>query len=257
MRVHAVSDLHVDYDVNARWVDDVSLSDFTHDVLILAGDVSDSLDRLERCFTALARRFRQVLFMPGNHDLWVRGEPVGMDSLQKLAAVQAVARRCEVAMQPVQLGALSIVPLWSWYDFSFGEPGPELRMAWMDFRACRWPGGMDTRAVADHFLQRNEALISKPPPARQTIISFSHFLPRIDVMPDRIPESKRFLYPILGSARLDAQVRRLGATLHVYGHSHVNRRVTLDGVTYVNNAFAYPNETRIAAKALVCVHEAA
>lgn len=252
MRVHAVSDLHVDYDENARWVEALSRSDFTHDALILAGDLSDVPERLERCFDALKQRFAQVLFMPGNHDLWVRGAPPGVTSLDKLAEVQAMAQRCEVAMHTLHLGDVSIVPMWSWYDFSFGTPGRELKMAWMDFRACRWPEGWHTREVAAHFLQRNEAL--EAPPAGQTVITFSHFLPRIDLMPERIPQDKRFIYPVLGSARLDAQLRRLRPSVHVYGHSHVNRRVTVDGITYVNNAFAYPNETRIAAKALVCVH---
>jgi hypothetical protein len=36
----------------------------------------------------------------------------------------------------------------------------------------------------------------------------------------------------------------------------VNRRVTLDGIDYVNNALGYPQETRIAARELVCIHEA-
>ena len=42
-------------------------------------------------------------------------------------------------------------------------------------------------------------------------------------------------------------IRKLDAALHVYGHSHLNRRVTLGRTTYVNNAFGYPYETRIAA----------
>jgi len=41
----------------------------------------------------------------------------------------------------------------------------------------------------------------------------------------------------------------------VYGHSHFNRRVQIDGVTYVNNALGYPNESRIAARRLVSIHE--
>ena len=42
--------------------------------------------------------------------------------------------------------------------------------------------------------------------------------------------------------------------MHIYGHSHVNRCVTIEGVTYVNNAFAYPHELRIASKQLLCVY---
>jgi hypothetical protein len=32
-------------------------------------------------------------------------------------------------------------------------------------------------------------------------------------------------------------------------------QVKKDGILYLNNAFGYPDETRIAAKRLVCIHE--
>ena len=37
--------------------------------------------------------------------------------------------------------------------------------------------------------------------------------------------------------------------------SLTNRKVEIDGVTYINNAFGYPQETRIAKKELVCVYD--
>jgi hypothetical protein len=43
--------------------------------------------------------------------------------------------------------------------------------------------------------------------------------------------------------------------MHVYGHSHINRRVEIDGVSYINNAFGYPSETAITSKRLLCIHE--
>jgi len=73
-------------------------------------------------------------------------------------------------------------------------------------------------------------------------------------MPHYIPADKRMLYPVLGSSLLEAQLRVLDSKLHVYGHSHVNRQVRIDGVTYINNAFGYPNETRITAKQLLCIY---
>ncbi len=88
-----------------------------------------------------------------------------------------------------------------------------------------------------------------------TLISFSHFLPRIDVMPKRIPQKYRYLYPVLGSAALGEQVRQLAPQLHIYGHSHVTRRVTLDGIRYINNAYGYPSEANLSDKALRCVHD--
>ncbi len=253
MRIFAISDLHVDYEPNARWVEQVSLSDYQRDVLIVAGDVSDRLDRVQACLETLARRFRQVLFVPGNHDLWVRRDDPGLDSFGKFERVRALVHAAGASMEVFHHGKLSIVPLLGWYDGSFGEPSAELRLAWMDFRACRWPEGYESQHTAQAFMAMNRYRRRSPD---EVIVSYSHFLPRIDVMPSRIPLDKRYIYPVLGSSALGEQVRALGSAVHVYGHSHVNRRVELDGTLYVNNAFAYPHETHIARKALVCVHEA-
>ncbi|HEX8617963.1 MAG TPA: metallophosphoesterase [Thermoanaerobaculia bacterium] len=252
MRVFALSDIHIDYDANAKWVGNLSLSEYQDDVLILAGDVTDTLRLLDWCLREFARRFKQVLFVPGNHDLWVIRDDRGKNSLQKFEEVCAAVESSGASMQPFRARGVSILPLLSWYDYSFGEPTAELRAMWMDFRACRWPSALKERDIAPHFAALNETRVS--PPADK-IITYSHFLPRIDVMPAFISCAGKMLYPILGSDLLDRQVRSLNADIHVYGHSHVNRHVTIDGVTYINNAFGYPSETMIAAKRLKCIYE--
>jgi hypothetical protein len=174
------------------------------------------------------------------------------DSLQKFEEVCAVAESSGVSMKPFHAQGVSIVPLLGWYDYSFGEPSEELRSIWMDYRACRWPAGFTDKDAAAHFSALNEA------PAvveADTVVTYSHFVPRLDLMPRWIPAGYRVLYPILGCVALERQLRRLAPRIHVYGHSHVNRRVEIDGVTYVNNAFGYPSETRIASKCLVSIHE--
>ena len=115
MRVFALSDVHADYEANARWLAELSTEDYRDDVLVLAGDVSDSLDTLEATLRVLARRFDTVAYVPGNHDLWVRGD-AARTSMEKFAAVHAVAAGCGVATAPVHREKLSIVPLLGWYD---------------------------------------------------------------------------------------------------------------------------------------------
>jgi predicted phosphodiesterase len=252
MRVFALSDIHVDYPVNAQWVENLSVFDYQDDLLIVAGDVSDSLKRIEQCLKALTRRFSRVLFVPGNHELWVMRDPGVATSLIKFTNVCTVAEQAGASMQAFHRSSLWIVPLLGWYDFSFGLPGEYLRSAWMDFIACRWPAGWKAGEIATYFLGLNDCTRA---PAGGTTISFSHFLPRIDLMPAFIPAKHRTLYPVLGSARLDEQIRALGSTLHVYGHSHVNWRITIDGVTYVNNAFAYPHENHLSSRSLLCLLE--
>jgi predicted phosphodiesterase len=251
MRVYALSDIHVDYDVNARWVEALSRADHQDDVLILAGDVSDSILRLGHCVESFARRFRKVFFVPGNHDVWVLRDRGVADSLRKFEIVQSTVASAGASTVAEVYAGVSFVPLLSWYDLSFGSPSTELMDSWMDFRACRWPPGWGPHEVTNHFLAMNDVRTAL---RGDVTISFSHFLPRIDVMPGFIGPHNRRIYPVLGSQRLGDQVLALGPDIHVYGHSHVNRSVVLDGIHYVNNAFAYPHEDYIAAKALRCIH---
>jgi predicted phosphodiesterase len=250
MRVFALSDVHVDYAENARWIESISCMEYRDDVLILAGDITDKLHLLAWCLDEMVRRFRKVLFVPGNHELWVGRDAGGKTSLQKFHEVCAVVESSGASMQPFHAENLSIVPLLGWYDYSFGEPNEELKSIWMDYYACRWPNGFREPEIAAYFgalnLQRLEG--------SGKVITFSHFLPRIDLMPDAVPPSKRLLYPVLGSTRLERQLRALAPRIHVYGHSHLNRAVWRDEVLYINNAFGYPGEGSIASKRLLCIH---
>jgi predicted phosphodiesterase len=252
MRVYAVSDIHIDYDVNAKWVAGLSTADYQDDVLILAGDVTDTRRLLDWCLSTLAKRFKQVLFVPGNHDLWVIRDDRAKNSLQKFDDVCAVVESSGASMQAFRGPGVSIIPLLAWYDYSFGEPSEELRSIWMDYRACRWPSGYTDKDVAEHFAALNDKHIR---PVGGKVITYSHFLPRIDLMPGFMPCASKLLYPILGSTQLERQLRRLNPHIHVYGHSHVNRHVKIDGVSYINNAFGYPSEAWITSKRLMCIHE--
>jgi len=66
----------------------------------------------------------------------------------------------------------------------------------MDFEACRWPENLGLCEITSYFVALNESSLHI---RNQTVISFSHFLPRIDIMPNFIPQEKRILYPALGT----------------------------------------------------------
>jgi predicted phosphodiesterase len=251
MRVFALSDIHVDYDQNAEWIAKLSLVEYQDDVLILAGDVSDVQRLLYWCLNTLSKRFKKVLFVPGNHDLWVMRDAHDKNSLQKFDDVCALVQSSGASMQAFRERGMSIIPLLAWYDYSFGEPSEALRSMWLDYHACRWPNRFKEQDIAAHFAAFNDKLVS---PADDKVITYSHFLPRIDLMPPFIPSAHKYLYPILGSAQLDCQLRKLNPMIHVYGHSHVNRHVKIDAVSYINNAFGYPRECWTS-KRLMCIHE--
>jgi predicted phosphodiesterase len=252
MRVFAVSDLHIDYEANGRWARSLSSADYLDDVLIIAGDITDKRNLLEWCLTTLSKRFKRVLFVPGNHELWVIREGGGKDSLQKFYEVFETVESSGASMHAFCDGEVSIIPLLGWYDYSFGEPSEELRSRWMDYRTCRWPTGLTEKDIVAYFATFNNRQVRS---TAETVITYSHFLPRIDLMPSFAPRAARVLYPILGSAQLELQLRTFTPKIHVYGHSHLNCQTTIDGVSYINNAFGYPSETTITSKRLKCIHE--
>lgn len=258
MRVFALSDVHIDYEENRHWL--VQLSDFDYqlDLLILAGDLTDRLDILQQSFAVLSKKFKAVHFVPGNHDLWCRKDQV-TDSIHKFNIVMDMAEGSGLHTHYAHYddgagGGVTIVPFLSWYDYSFGLPDEQLKMMWMDLRHCVWPDDMNLDQVTEFFHQRNYyQRVAITPPHGHTVISFSHFLPRIDLMPPFIPQRFRYIYPVLGSVKLEQQIRILAPDIHVYGHSHLNRVITIDGIKYINNAYGYPSESHITAKQLSCV----
>jgi hypothetical protein len=101
-----------------------------------------------------------------------------------------------------------------------------------------------------YFLDLNESRVRAEYAVSR--ISFSHFLPRQDLMfpvagepaqagPD--PPRQPFNFSrVAGSTLIEQQIRRLGSRVHVYGHQHRNRCRCYEGVWYVSNCLGYPEE---------------
>ncbi|CAI1041967.1 metallophosphoesterase family protein [Serratia ficaria] len=250
MKVFAISDLHIDFDGNAKWLFNAFDADYTEDVLIVAGDVSDDLSRLEQCFTFLACRFKKVLFVPGNHELWVIRDDMPT-SVKKFEQICLLTERCGVSMDVYHHGSVSIVPLLSWYDFSFASPTEKLLENWMDFYACKWPDNWDFQHVTNFFLDKNTSRLNTK---NDVVISFSHFLPSSKLLPNFVPETFKYIFPVLGSEKLAEQISILQPDIHVYGHSHIARSLRVDDIDYVNNALGYPKERGLGCNGLYCLY---
>lgn len=244
MRIFAISDLHTDIRENWAFIHRLSYEAFQQDTLIVAGDIADNLEIIGRTLGLLRTKFRQVCYVPGNHELWTRG-PSG-DAVKKLHQVQYLCHRLDIHTQPLKAGGCWIVPLFSWYDLDSITAAiaehPELE-GWADFYWCRWPQSVG-RSVADFFLQMNEPHIKA---YDLPVITFSHFVPRQDLLPD--PAFLRFkgLYKVAICHELDKQIRRLGASAHVFGHTHIACDRVIDGVRYVQNHLHYPRERQASA----------
>ena len=260
-QVWAISDVHIDYQENFNILTAFARRGHRLDALIIAGDVTDRLDRLQQLFETVVPCFHRVLFVPGNHELWIRRSDF-TDSLQKFEAILELCRYYGVQTEPVKIGQFRqvwLVPLYSWYDDKqypdhtlFHEKKAEDRtdQMWGDFFHTRWPDSLDV-PIAEHFARLNEPFLSWDYDA--PVISFSHFLPRQELIFNRHYAWEELVklfdpYPefnftrVAGSTRILRQIERLGSTVHIYGHQHRNRVRRLDEVTYVSHCMGYPKE---------------
>ena len=98
MKVYTVSDIHVDHKENLRKITAISTIDYQNDILIVAGDISSRLDRVKQVFSLFKERFREVLFVPGNHDLWVRDKSAD-NSIEKFNLTMETAAGMGVLTQ--------------------------------------------------------------------------------------------------------------------------------------------------------------
>ena len=238
MRILAISDLHTDFHENMSLLEQLSDVTYQRDILIAAGDISDRLNTLKSTLALLRAKFMKVFYVPGNHELWVRKE--GYSSVEKFFRVLALCESLDIQTGPEKVGTAWIVPLFSWYEPQFDDDNSghdDTLSGWTDFYLCKWPARMEQ--VCAFFLKMNEPrLRSYDGP----VISFSHFLPRRDLLPSTDRLKFKGLPKVAGCAALDEQIRRLKSDMHVFGHSHISCDRVIDGVRYVQNPLRYPRE---------------
>lgn len=263
-RLWAISDVHIDSEKNRQLLLNLCDETFQHDMLIIAGDVTDDLHKLLHFLKIMQQKFQTVAFVPGNHELWLRKKDF-QNSIEKFNAILNRCRSLGIATDPIRLGhnddAVWVVPLFSWYEgpedgnssLFLEKQGVEdaTKSMWRDYFLTRWPQSLQT-SVADYFLGINTKNVQTTFDA--PVVSFSHFLPRGELIfrqpdiaqPPKLntsdPHPEFNFSRVAGTWRLDAQIRSLNSKVHIYGHQHRNRTRLIDGVTYVSHCLGYPGE---------------
>ncbi|MBB4010333.1 metallophosphoesterase [Allorhizobium taibaishanense] len=89
MRIFVGSDFHADHRENMDWLRQISSEDYRQDILVVAGDVANGLALFETVMALFANRFSKVLYVPGNHDLWVdeKGQGTSFDKFSRIQEV--------------------------------------------------------------------------------------------------------------------------------------------------------------------------
>lgn len=94
--LRAISDLHIAYAENRSIVEGL-MPGSPDDWLIVAGDVGELMADIEWALALLRDRFAQVIWVPGNHELWtVKQETSPLRGVQRYEQLVAMCRRLGV-----------------------------------------------------------------------------------------------------------------------------------------------------------------
>ena len=254
MKLWAIADLHLACAPNRRALADLAAK--PRDWLILAGDVGETEDHLRFALDVLSPRFQQLLWVPGNHDLWTLpvGSARGQAKYRRLVDI-CRSRGVLTPDDPYPLWPASepggprfrIAPIFTLYDYSFSPEtmGPGEAVAWAAEHGIRctdedllhadpypsrqaWSG-----ARIQYTEQRLEAVSSDD----EQMVLISHFPLRGDFfLPKRIARFAIWC----GSRRTQDWHLRFNAAVVVYGHLHIKRTHWHDGVRFEEVSLGYP-----------------
>ncbi|WKD59093.1 metallophosphoesterase family protein [Corynebacterium caspium] len=246
-RLWAVADLHAAIKPNRERLAELRPPN-PRDWLIVAGDVAERTERVIDVLERLARRYEQVIWVPGNHELFSRSTDTcqGRDKYQEL--VDACRRIGVLSPEDsyAVFGGVTIVPLFTLYDYSFRIAGLSVEDAleqarnkgvvmtdevaiapFVDIRAWCW----DRLTYSIRRLSK----ISGP------TILINHW-PLVQEPTMSLRYSELALW--CGTRHTRSWPVRYEALKVIYGHLHMPRRLVIDGIEHIDTSLGYPREWR-------------
>jgi 3',5'-cyclic AMP phosphodiesterase CpdA len=265
MKLYALSDLHLGYEINRR-----ALSEITSqpgDWLILAGDVGETTAHLELAFNILKPRFARLVWVPGNHELWTLPNETARGRF-KYEQLVSLCRSHGVLTPEDPYPILTIgerqvrvAPLFLLYDYSFRPPGVPRE------RALEWAGEAGVSCADEVLLhpdpyagidewcharcQSTELRLKACRNDLPTVL-INHFPLREDLA--RLPRIPRFSL-WCGTRRTEDWHLRFNATVVVSGHLHIRSTSRRDGVRFEEVSLGYPHQWTGSTTLNRCVRE--
>ena len=254
MKLLALSDLHIEHAQNRQGLE--ALPAHPADWLILAGDVSDSIAGLAFTLDLLQRKFAQLLWVPGNHELWLERADATERGVARYQALVATCRARGVltpedpyAEWPLTVDGrrVRIALMHLLYDYSFAPDahvGRERAIAWAAEEGIL--AADEVRLAPDPYPSREDwcrARIAETEPrlaeaAREhALVLVNHWPLRHDLV--RLGRVPRYA-PWCGTRATEDWHRRFGALVCVHGHLHVRATDFRDGVRFEEVSLGYP-----------------
>ena len=232
MKLQIMSDLHLEMhaDGGAELIRELDPTGV--DVLVLAGDITSAryYEDLENVFKPLARKYRHILYVPGNHEYYKSSPKQVTRNLARL-----MKEIPEVVMPDngaVLIDNQRFVGGTMWFR---PDPMGELNKRFMhDFALIQdfepW--------VYDQNAAFEKALVTKTEPGDVVV---THHMPAPESVPPRFARSTMNAFFV---SDMTSHVRDLQPKLWIHGHTHDRCDYVLAETRVVANPLGYPNEVR-------------
>ncbi|MET7745465.1 metallophosphoesterase [Streptomyces sp. NPDC005385] len=254
----AISDLHIGYPENREIVERMR-PETDRDWLLVAGDIGEIVDDIRWALETLAGRFRKVVWVPGNHELWTHPkDPVQLRGVARYDHLVSLCRELGVVTpeDPYPVwdgpgGPAVIAPLFLLYDYSFLPAGCADKDQGLAY-------AHETGVVCtDEYLLHPDPYPSREAWCRARVAETER---RLTGLPDGLPVVPVNHYPLdrhpmdilrypefamwCGTAATADWHRRFRVETMVYGHLHIPRTTWHEGVRFEEVSVGYPREWR-------------
>lgn len=259
MRLFAIGDLHLSYQLNRNLWAELDPHMHLDDGLILCGDIGEKAEHLTMAFSAATKSFKKVFWVPGNHELYSFGsvaEPA-LRGEAKYDQCVAIARKYGVLTPEDDFfvwdgegGPHLIAPIFTLYDYSFRPDHIKTKD-----EALKWAEEAETVATDEYILhpdphpsreawcdvlvKKFEAKLHAAQKRGLPLVIINHWPLREDLV--HIPRVPRFSL-WCGTTKTTNWHKRFNAKVVISGHLHVRRTDWKDGVRFEECSLGYPKQ---------------
>jgi len=258
LKLHAISDLHVGFKDNL-----IALSELPahpEDWLILCGDIADTPQQLEVALQVLERKFAQLIWVPGNHELWTVPRDSLLRGVARYEQLVELCRRHSVLTPedsfPIwegEGGPHLLAPLFLLYDYSFrpDEIPIDKSVAWAAEANIVCTDEMMLHPVPydrvgdwceARCLESEARLESALSKTQHPAVLIAHFPLKQELA--ILPRIQRFMV-WCGTRRTEDWHQRFRANVVVSGHLHIPCTRMIDGVRFEEVSLGYPQQWKM------------
>ncbi|MCP4217872.1 MAG: metallophosphoesterase [bacterium] len=254
MKLYAISDLHLANRINCQALEGIPAH--PEDWIIVAGDVGEFGEHLKFALFLLTRRFKKVIWVPGNHDLWtIPVHPSRQQGEAKYRHLVSICRDYGVltpedpyAVYKGEDRDYLLVPMFLLYDYSFRPDNIS------EEDAVPWASGTGVICTDEELLHPSpyasraewcrrriaytEERLDKIP-QDSSLIMINHFPLKHDM-------AKLMRYPAFsmwcGTRKTEDWHIKYPVSVVVYGHMHMRGTHYRDGIRFEEVSFGYPRD---------------